>query len=136
MEIATFKAKCASCNTEFECPSFGDFSYGLFIFTTKNGRDFRYYHAIEHPITKLVEPLLPNGISFIDFVASIADSVGGESLVSHHVCPFCGSAKLSYWDGSKMASLNVPPAEFSLFLSLSGSEQACLVKKFANDARA
>lgn len=43
---------------EFEHPSFGDMSYGLFLFCSEEGRDYAYCDAFDAS-SKLIRALLP-----------------------------------------------------------------------------
>ncbi|WP_071873531.1 hypothetical protein [Atopomonas hussainii] len=129
MEVATFKAACAACGQEFLRPELSDFAYGDFILCTKSGSDFAHFSVIENPACKLVEPQLPKGVKLTDVMASLADPVSEEPLVSYPVCPTCQSSKLAFWRGEQSGKREVLPATFTQFLELSISEQQLAVQE-------
>ena len=129
MDVATFKAACAECGHEFLRPELGDFAYGEFLLCTESGREFFHFSAMENPACKLVEPQLPKGVKFAAVMASLADPVNEEALVSHPVCPSCQSSKLAYWGGDRVGQRVVLAATFTRFLGLPSSEQQLAVQE-------
>jgi hypothetical protein len=123
MQIATFKARCGSCLSEFCAPFFGDFDYGCFLFSSVTGNAFAHFHAINHPIWKFAEATLSDDYPLQNAIARIADPVGGQRLVCHHVCPVCQSSKWARWEGDRVGSIRVEEATFNEFQSLSNTER-------------
>lgn len=125
MHVQTYKAKCASCKSEFSHPSLGDFSYGSFLFTGVRGTAFGIMRALDHVVWKLVEPTLPpeigseaRGELIQATCAALADPIDDQPLVNHHVCPICHSSHWDWWEGEKAGIVEVPDVAFTRLLSL------------------
>ncbi len=131
MNRFTFKAKCSRCKSEFARPELGDFSYGDTIFTSVSGDTYTYFYAINHPVTDIVEKSLPSKASFFAVCAQISDPINGQTFVTGHVCPFCNSREMEYWQGARVGSIELNDASFTEFLSLTEIEQCQRVLKAA-----
>jgi hypothetical protein len=134
MRVATFKAKCASCRSEFAHPSLGELSYGNFLFTGTNGTVFCYFNALGHPIWDLVDRTLSSVLASADrgaaiqaTCAALADPQDDQSFLNSRVCPSCRSSDWEWWEGEKVGEVEVPDATFNRISSLSRQDQVAAV---------
>jgi hypothetical protein len=58
MNIACFKYSCSSCGHNFYAPALSDFSYGEFLFSSRNGKYYAHLDAIGNPVVNEVEAFL------------------------------------------------------------------------------
>jgi hypothetical protein len=133
MQIATSKAKCASCGSEFSSPYLSDFSYGEFLFTGEKGNVFAYFNAIGHPVWEFVKSAFPSGgddrgrkalgARIQAGCAYIADPVNGQQLVDQHVCPMCQSRNWEWWGGERVGWIEVADVTYKNFLSQPETER-------------
>ena len=140
MQIATSKAKCASCGAAFLTPDLGEFSYGQALFRGEKGNVFAYFNAVGHPVWEFVESVLPSagddrtriaiGARIQAACAHIADPVNGQQLVNEHVCPVCQSSKLEWWGGERVGLMEVADVSYKHFLSQPEIERRRLILEF------
>jgi DNA-directed RNA polymerase subunit RPC12/RpoP len=119
LEVASFEAHCETCGHAFSHPSFGPFSYGLFLFCTEDGKRYVYFNAIG----AIGEQLTAKFGSLNDgTLAQLADSVDGQKLTSGIHCPKCGSCKLVYWEGKSTGTVRLGSATYRAALSVQGRD--------------
>ena len=124
LEIPAYGAQCLDCETIFNYPSFGQHSYGRFIFNSACGQHYQYF-SISNPVTKLVEVLLPENchpVGFQSTLAAVADLVHGEALQITTKCPKCRSEKLASCGEASTGILMVKAAQYEGLLNLSRNE--------------
>jgi hypothetical protein len=143
MRVPTFKAKCASCDSEFAHPSLGDSSYGSFLFTGIRGTVFGHYQTFDDAIWDLVESMLPpetDELARAHLIqatcATLADPIEDQFLVNHHVCPICHSSNWAWWEGEKVDFVEVPEVTFTRILSLTESRRKAVVMACIGEAAA
>ena len=136
MKVALLEEKCETCGATHAKPDLGDFAYGQFIFTSETGETYAYVEA-PSVIWSILESALPpskNPRQSADLLlracAHFADSMNGQRLVNHFVCPKCRSSKAEYWGGEKRGEADVPLATFDAFMGLPSHEQQNSAKNF------
>ncbi|HXA47941.1 MAG TPA: hypothetical protein VNW52_09955 [Burkholderiaceae bacterium] len=113
-DVATFEAKCAKCGSQFEHPSFGDFTYGEIILYTIDGLQKAWanaFSAFPQRVKSMLDP--PRSKKFWEILASVADPIDGQKLVAKIVCPNCASDHMDYWNGKQIGVTPIQEATFS-----------------------
>ena len=126
--VPTFEAKCAKCASQFDHPTFGDFTYGEIIFYTIDGKQKAWASAFAtfpQRVKSMLDSSRPK--DFWGILASFADPIMGQKLVAHLVCPNCTSDCIEYWSGKH---IGVELVQEAMFLNSSQLDDLTLVLKF------
>jgi hypothetical protein len=111
--LATFEAKCGACGYTFFAPSLGNQAYGEAIFTTSDGRLHALADGFQEFPKRLADLLPASGPKqYWSTLASLADPLNGQGMVSGLVCPSCSASKMTFWEGQKGDAIEVPGATF------------------------
>jgi hypothetical protein len=102
MKIATFKSMCSNCHSEVDVPLLSDFSYGEFLYGSVDGKEVRYYGALECPNWKFVDEIMDGRYNYQDrkrqgttiqkIIWLIADRDNPDVFYTPDIyCPVCRS---------------------------------------------
>lgn len=139
MQVATFEECCAKCEQTFVYPDFGDFAYGLFIFTSERGSAFAVFDGTQSLIWERIAaaicrigPTIPevhHGQLIRDVCARLADTVDGQGLRASHVCPHCQSTEWKWWQGARVGTTDLPAVSHRQFLDRPEIEQETEIQR-------
>ena len=132
VEVVGLAAKCIDCQEVFHYPSFGEFAYGKFIFTSDCGQYYRYF-SVNNPVTKLIEVLLSDQCGaevFQATLAAMADPVAGHFFQIYTKCPTCSSCRLQPWGEHPVSKIVLKAAEYSELLALPRNSLIQKVRNF------
>lgn len=119
-KVLLLEAKCASCGHVFGRPTLSDFDYGEAVLCTTDGKHYATANAfsdLAERVSTLVK--LGESIPFWPTLASLADSISGQTLTTSRLCPQCNSDNLEYWGGKDMGVVTLPQATFTVASALS-----------------
>ena len=129
---------CRDCGHKFKHPVLGDFSYGSFILTRKDGLAFRYMNALENPAWDFVNARLeaPDNDSvkahatlLQEIVARIADSSEGPPFTMSVVCPCCKSRHTQDDINVPTTTEEIPYATFDAFMTMEEDGRIQMLEK-------
>lgn len=100
MKVSIVKAKCRPWGHKFETPLLSDFSYGQIIYSSKDGKSFRYLEAINNGTWNFVQKTVSNnnkkikdeGETIQTILGLIADKYPNTDFYQNQkiICPTCG----------------------------------------------
>ena len=120
--VKSFRGVCPRCSLSFALPCLSDFSYGTFLFTRTDGKAYRLFEAIEHPISKLVASKV-NAEIVVEIASRLADRDEWLGFTTLPVCPRCKFHEIVLDDSMVLSELSISAANFSVFESLSFDQQ-------------
>ena len=126
-EVPLFEAKCAACGHVFDCPSFGDFAYGLVVLCTPDRKHYRSVDAFDAFAQRVARHVESGAVWHA--LADLADPVEGAPLTTDERCPSCGSPALERGEDAIVGSMAVVPATFVIGSSLDESTLAERVRR-------
>ncbi|HNW51076.1 MAG TPA: hypothetical protein PKH79_08345 [Prolixibacteraceae bacterium] len=104
MKVATFKATCSTstCLSVADVPWLSDFSYGEFLYGSVDGKEIRYYNALDCPTWKFVDEMIGElfndhkrkrqGVTIQKIIGLIADREDPDVFYTPDIyCPVCHS---------------------------------------------
>lgn len=146
MQIATFKAKCkkSSCGHDFDVPLLSDFTYGEFIYSSIDGKEFRYYNSLDcetwNFIDKTVSEYLGKknreeiGTIIQKIIGLVADRQNPDIYFTQDIhCPKCHSKVESVNDNNKTGLKEFEILTFNNFTKLIESEKRKLIFRLSSE---
>jgi len=101
MRVSTVKAKCKSCGQHFETPLLSDFSYGEFVYSSRNGQRYQYLLGINNKTWDFVQSVVnadievktkDKGEIIQKVMGLVADNESKTDFYQNEklICPTCG----------------------------------------------
>ena len=135
---------CCNCGRKLKHPVLGDFSYGSFILSRKDGLAFRYMDALENHAWDFVktrlkasdnEPVKTHATLLQEIVARIADSSEGQAFTMSVVCPSCKSQHTRDEISMPITTEEIPYATFDTFMAMDEDGKIQLLEKVEERVR-
>ena len=145
MNVATFRAECKDCGTQFDNPSLGSMAYGEFIARGDKGTVFAYLPAFGNPgwdkIDGIFKKVFPKERKSREtdclqwVIGKCLDPIDGQdlSIVGGTVCPQCQGTNVMDGDELRTGALDLPNATFSSFLALDETSQEQRVRMLCDE---
>jgi hypothetical protein len=132
MMVSTHRARCGKCGAEFSYPWLGDFSYGSFLFAGEKGGVFGYFCGLSSPVWEFISTVLvkqgqrtrtvlkrgEQAVRIQAACAEFADTINGQRLCFHEVCPMCQFGKLDLWPAESTGTIAVGDVTHATFMSM------------------
>jgi hypothetical protein len=138
MKISTIKVKCRPWGHKFEVPFLWDFSYGQFIYSSRDGQRHRYLEGINNKTWDFVNKIIEDNNKRIKDKAETIQSVLGQiadkdaSIDFYQnkkiICPTCGRNAWHLYRDDIVGSVEVKEMTFDRFERLTIEEKEKEIK--------
>ncbi|HEY3415813.1 MAG TPA: hypothetical protein VGM23_02920 [Armatimonadota bacterium] len=141
-----YRCQCRNCATEYEMYRFSDFSYGMWLLQTVDGRDYAYLECFDNPdfddLSRHIKKLYPQ-LTDTDqahwlhrILGEVCDPINGKPLdvLLGLKCPSCGSTDVKELDAHAQSStkLSIPVVTFTNWRQKSETKKIALITKRIN----
>ncbi|MBU0764586.1 MAG: hypothetical protein KJ607_07110 [Bacteroidetes bacterium] len=139
-----YAARCLICLKKFAVPKLSEFSFGEFLYSSKDGKLFANYSVYDeldisemiddkinqNTIGKRINEIKKTELKYklIGKIADMPDDMDGY-ITGKYVCPRCGSKIVFLNDKKKIKAERLPRLQFRQFKSLTEKEREELIQQ-------
>jgi hypothetical protein len=139
MTVSTIKAKCRLWGHEFETPFLSDFLYGQFIYSSQDGKNYRYLEVVNNKTWDFVRKVIAANKGLNDggeiiqsILGHIADKDGTVDFYQNKkiICPTCGRKVWRVYPDTIVGQVEINEMTFERFERLTIEEKEKKIRLF------